>query len=296
LKRRFGFAAILAVGVLLGFCSSANAYFERLFVSARARALGGTGVAVVDDAGATALNAAGLAQISKASFLSSLARPYQLSDLQENFLAAAVHTRLGTMGLSWHRFGLQDVTTEDLFTIAFAHDIIRDSQDASLSVGGSLDVARVGYSTGAYGDTKTVFTGSLGVLLRPFPMIGLGYSARNLGQPAFDWVPGDGATRLGATHAFGLAYYWEENVLFTYERARGQADVWVDAFGIEVNAGDQVRMRGGLNSGGVTGGLGVRVSALTIDAGVSTHDVMGLTYYMSVSVTLRDSEEGYPYE
>ncbi len=234
-------------------CSDANAYFERLFVSARAVSLGGAFVAVADDPSATVVNAAGLTQISSPSFLSSFEQPYGLSDLHENFVAAAMRTRFGSLGLSWHRFALQDVTTEDLFTVAFGRDIVRNSQDASLSVGGSLDVARVAY-TSAYADAKTVLTGSLSVLLRPFPAIGFGYSVRNLGQPAFDWVAGDGATRLEVSHSFGLAYHWQEQALFVYERARGQDDVWVDALGVEARAGDQVRMRGGLQDGDVTGG------------------------------------------
>jgi hypothetical protein len=291
LTRRFGSTIVLVVGILLGLGSDANAYFERLFVSARAFSLGGASVAIVEDPSATLLNTAGLAQVPKASFLSSLERPYELSDLNASFVAAAVRTRFGVVGLSWHRFGLQDVTSEDLFTVAFAGDLIRNSQDASLSIGAGLDLAQVRYSS-TYTDAKSVLTGSLGVLLRPFPAIGLGYSVRNLGQPAFDWVAGDGATRLEATHAFGLAYHWQEDVMFVYERALGQDDVWRDALGVEVHAGEQLSMRGGLHDGDVTGGLGVRVSMLTLDAGVTAHDVMGLTYYVSIGLTLRDPEEG----
>ena len=36
----------------------------------------------------------------------------------------------------------------------------------------------------------------------------------------------------------------------------------------------------------VTGGLGVTVSRIVVDAGVSGHDVMGLTYYISIGFSL----------
>jgi len=287
LKARFRSVIVLLVGcvILLGVCVPAHAYFERLFVSSRAFSLGGAFVPIADEPSAAVINSAGLAQIQTPEFLSSFARPYSLSDLEEHFLAAAVPVGFGTVGLSWHRFGLRGVTSEDLFTIAFGADYIRNSQDASLSFGGSIDIARVAYSR-AYTEAKTVVTGGLSVLLRPFPIFGFGYSIRNLGQPAFDWVPSDGATRLGMTQAFGFSYFYQSWAVFVYERSMGQGGRWTDKLGVEVNAGKQLRIRGGLNKGDVTGGLGVTVSRIVVDAGVSGHDVMGLTYYISIGFSL----------
>jgi hypothetical protein len=227
---------------------------------------------------------------------SSFARPYDLSDLEEHYLAAAVPVGFGTLGLSWHRFGLRGVTSEDLYSIAFGADYIRNSQDASLSFGGNIDIARVSYSSG-YADAKTVVTGGLSVLLRPFPIIGIGYSIRNLGQPSFDWVPTDGATRLETTQAFGLSYYYQQWVVFAYERSMGQDGRWTDRLGVEVDAGKQLRIRGGLSGGDVTGGLGVTVSRIIVDAGVTGHDVMGLTYHISIGFSLApETGEDYPDE
>lgn len=293
-RTAIGFLCVLAI--VTGLCKPASAYFERLFVSSRAFALGGAFVAIADDPGAVIINSAGLAQISTPTFLSSVSRPYELSDLLENYVAAAVPTRFGTVGLSWHRFGLEDVAGEDLFSIAIGTDYIRNSQDASLSFGGSLDIARVGYASG-YGDAKTVVTGSVGVLLRPFPVIGIGYSIHNLGQPSFDWIAADGKTNLKMTQAFGLAYYWQRRVVFSLERAMGQDGRWWSALGIEVNTSDALRLRGGLNAGDVTGGLGVTIAPITLDAGVTAHDVLGLTYYISLGVALpKKSTGGYPGE
>jgi hypothetical protein len=271
--------------MLVGHAAPAGAYFERIFVSSRAFSLGGAFVALADEPSATVINAAGLAQITSLSFLSSFDRPYEISDLQESYLAAAIPTGIGTVGLSWHRFALHNVTSEDLFTIAFGGDYIRNSQDASLSFGGSIDIARVAYSS-VYSESKTVVTGSLSVLLRPFPIIGMGYSIRNLGQPSFDWVAGDGKTNLEMTQAFGLAYHWERRAVFVYERAMAQNGDWVDKMGVEVIAGKQLRIRGGMDNGDVTGGLGVTVSQIIVDAGVAGHEVMGLTYYISLGLTL----------
>lgn len=272
----------------------ADAYFERLSISSRAVSLGGAFVAVADDASAVVINPAGLTQVSSLSFLSSFDQPYSISDLQEHFLAAAIPSRFGTIGLSWHRFALRDVMSEDLVTIAFGRDYIRTSQDASLSFGGSVDIARVAHSD-TYTESKTVVTGSLSVLLRPFPIIGIGYSIRNLGQPSFDWLPGDGRTNLKMTQTFGLAYHWQRSAVILYEHMRGQDGEWADRFGIEVNAGKDLRIRGGLSDGEVSGGMGVEVSTVVFDVGVTGHDALGLTYYVSIGASLPSDATKDPY-
>jgi len=257
-------------------------------------------VSIADDPCAVVLNPAGLTQIRTASVLSTISEPYGLSDLGEYYLAAGLPTNFGTFGLSWHRFGLDGVTSEDLFTIAFGRDLIRTSQDASLSVGAGLDIAHVGYTDDAGGASATVASGTLAVLLRPFPFIGVGYTVRNIGEPSFDFgqvssgsgISAPGQTPLEATHAFGFAYHWEEKFSVVYERERGQDARWTDRIGIEVRAGDHLRVRSGLVGADVTGGLGVLWSNVTIDAGVTSHDVLGLSYLMSVGISLPREDEG----
>ncbi|MDH3215697.1 MAG: hypothetical protein OEN01_05315 [Candidatus Krumholzibacteria bacterium] len=280
--------------MLLTYCERADAYFERIIVSSRAFALGGAFVALADDPGATVVNAAGLTQIRSLSVLSSFDIPYDISDLQENYLALALPAKFGVLGFSWYRFALSDVTSEDLFTFAYGRDYIRTSQDASLSFGASIDVARVAYSS-VYTDSKTVVTGSLSVLLRPFPIIGMGYSIRNLGQPSFDWVLGDGRTVVKTTQTLGVAYYWDRRSVFVYERARAQDGKWADRVGIEVHAGKELDIRGGLANGDVTGGVGLTVSGIALDVGVSGHETLGLTYHFSVGFAMPSKKaDGLP--
>lgn len=299
-----------AIGVVCAVCAAivaflphaTSAYFERIALSSRVQALGGAYVAIADDPCAVVLNPAGLTQIRTASVLSTISEPYGLSDLGEYTIAAGLPTSIGAFGISWHRFGLDGVTSEDLFTFAFGRDLIRTSQDASLSVGAGLDIARVAYTGDAGGASATVVSGTLAVLLRPFPFIGAGYTVRNLGEPSFDFalVPGSsgstiGRTRLEATHAFGFAYHWEEKFSVVYERQRGQDARWTDRIGVEIRAGDHLRVRSGLVDADVTGGVGVLWSNVTIDAGVTSHDALGLSYLVSVGISLPvkgDEEEG----
>ncbi|MEJ2720846.1 MAG: hypothetical protein P8181_06850 [bacterium] len=296
MRNRFGpvLLAVFSIACLIAGPRPSPAYFERVFLSARNQSMGGAFVGVANDASATIINPAGLTEVNSVSFLSSLARPYGLSDLSESCIAAAVPTRFGNVGLAWHRFALEDVTSEDLFSLSFGRDLIRRSQGASLSIGAGLDVVNVSYAEDEIDDSKTAISGSVGVLLRPFPMIGIGYAVRNIGEPSFDFIAGGGATSLGMTHTFGLAYHWNDACSILYDRERDQDAKWQNRFGLEVFAGANLRVRAGLAGSDVTGGIGVVISNLTIDAGVTAHEVLGTTYMVSVGVALPSGDEKGP--
>ncbi len=285
--------------------SHANAYFERLALSSRVYAMGGAYVSAADDPSAVVLNPAGLAQIYTPSVLSTISEPYGLSELRETFLAAALPTRVVSIGLAWHSFGLDGVTSENLFSLALGRDIIRTSQDASLSVGAGIDIARVAYS-GELHVSETVLTGTVSMLLRPFPFIGAGYTVRHLGKPSLDFgLPSwsnpyglePGAARLEVTHTFGFAYHWERTFSILYERERGQDERWRNRIGVEVRAGDHLRLRSGLAGDDVAGGVGVAWSNVTVDVGVTSHGALGLSYLVSAGISLptadKEKDEGW---
>jgi hypothetical protein len=292
LKRRHAGAWIIAASLLLSVWPArpARAYFERFFVSSRALSLGGAFVALADDPAAAVVNPAGLTQLTSVRLMASFQQPYGLPDLEEHFVAAALPTRFGAVGLSWHRFAMRDATAEDVFTLAYGRDYIRTSQDASLSFGASLDVARVSFRA-PYDVSRTAATGSVSVLLRPFPIIGMGYAVRNIGQPTFDLNAGGGRTSLGAVHSLGLAYHWQNRVTLLYERDRGQDAVWRDYAGIEASAGKELSVRAGLHQGDVTGGVGAVVSGVVFDVGVSTHETLGVSYHVSLGFNFPSSGE-----
>jgi len=289
--RRRSTILLVIAAVVLAAARPADAYFERLYLSARAFSMGGVFVSVADDPSGVVYNPAGLTQIPTASVLTTISHPYGLSDLNEYFLAGAIPTGIGAFGVSWHRFSLSDVVSEDLFTLAYGRDLIRTSQDASLSVGAAVDIARAAYAD--VSESETVVSGALSVLLRPFPVIGMAYTVRNIGEPTFDFALNGGnsdawagPTPLEMVHTFGLAYHWDRRVSILYERERGQDGMWRDRLGLEVKAGNALRLRSGLFDGSVTGGIGVNVSNVQIDAGVVSHDMLGLTYLISVGISL----------
>lgn len=279
-KRHSAIAAVALVLAGLSLPQSAGAYFERMLLSTRTMSLGEAFVAVADDPSAAVENPAGLAQIRTISLLSSLVKPYGVSDLEESYLAAALPVKIGAAGLSWHRLSLDGVTSEDLFSLAFGYNYIRTTLDASLSFGASVDLARVSYA-GPYEESQTAVSGSFGVLLRPFPIIGIGYTVRNLGQPSVDFIPGGGGTPLKTAHTWGLAYHWEQ-VSFLFEREMTPNRAWRNHFGLEVRFPAGLSFRSGLNGGDVAGGIGIHLSDFRIDLGATAHEELGTSYVVSV--------------
>lgn len=286
---------VLSIVLLAGIAETRNpqpahAYFDRVYASARTIALGGAFAGIADDPAALNTNPGGLTSIAGYSFLTTVLRPYGIEDLEESYFAAVIPTGIGSAGISWHRLSLNGIITEDMLSFGFGRDYIRTSQDASLSYGGTLDLARVSVGD-RFDESRTVVTGSLGVLLRPFPIIGMGYSVRNLIPRSLEILDG-GVTDLERTHVWSLAYHWDNKVSIVFDRNRDQLGNWSNQIGIEVAAITGLSLRSGVNDQGVSGGLGVYLSGVKIDAGVASHDVMGLSYVISAGYSFIPRTDG----
>lgn len=279
-----------AVLVLLGWATPSRAHFEHLLLSTRTVSLGGSFVAIADDPSATVDNPAGLAGIPAFAVMTTYQRPYGVDGLDEGVIAAAVPTRAVSAGASWFHRGLAGAISEDLFTLGVARDLKRTSEDASLSVGASLDLARVSVTGG---NAATALAFGAGVLLRPFAFIGLGYSIRSINQPDIDLVPGGGATPLRRSQAVGLAYYWQQRVVFTAETREDPDGVWRAHGGLEVVAAPHLTLRAGLDGAHAAAGAGLSVRGVTLDVGMSTHETLGASYLVTLRYARPHAEVPY---
>ena len=253
-------------------------------MSTRAAALGGAFVAIADDASAVVDNPAGLCGLPTLTLLATYQRPYGVSGLDDGYLAVAMPVPGVNAGASWFHRGLAGAFSEDLFTVAVGRDVKRTSEDASLSVGASIDVARVAADVEAT-DAATAVAFGAGVLLRPFAFIGLGYSIRNINQPDIDLVPGGGSTTLESTQAVGLAYYWQDRLVVTVETRQDATGAWKNRGGAELQLERHLALRGGLDATRATIGVGILWQGFAFDAGMTGHETLGASY----AVTLRYS-------
>jgi hypothetical protein len=285
-------AAGVSIVLALWGAAPVQAHFERSIASSRQLALGGAMVSIATDASAAVINPAGLAELHRWSLVTTYQRPYRVADLDEGFAAGALRVGgVGAVGLAFHYVGLRDVMSESVLTLAVARDLIRTSEDASLSVGASLDLARVSASD-RFDASESALTGGASVLLRPFPSIGMAYAMRNITEPEFDLVAGGGASRMERMQSWGLSYIWHQRVTVSYERGddgRG----WSDHVGLEVDLGPYLDVRSGVGWGSAAGGVGIAWRNLTFDAGFSSHEYLGSSYVVTVGYT--PEAPGNPY-
>ncbi len=270
--------------VLCALCTRAelaNAYFERVVLSARSASMGSAFVAVADDPSAVRDNAAGLTGIPALSFLASYNQPYGVSEINEGFLAAVLPMSGLSAGVSWFHRGVEDALSEDLVTLAIARDLKRTSEDASLSVGATVDFARVSTEAEASGAQSAVTFG-VSVLLRPFSFIGLGYSIKNIIEPTFDLIEGGGDTPLERAQAVGLSYYWQDRLLATFETRQDSEGDWKSRGGVEVRIENHIFLRGGLEESHLSAGAGIAARGFTVDLGMASNDDLGATYLFTL--------------
>jgi hypothetical protein len=278
-RRRRLAALALAVGVVC--CAAqARAYFERVVPSARTTALGGAFVAIANDPSAVLSNPAGLALIPRTSGLATYERPFGVSDVDAGNACAAVPSRAGVLGASWHYLGLRGALSENLVSVAFARHLISTTQDASLSVGLSLDFARV--AADATGRSDNFVTGGFGVLLRPFPMIGMGYSVRNLREGDLHLLDGGPGTPMLRQQAWAFSYKWHDRVTLIVERRQDAARQWRNHAGLEIVTHPNLHLRGGADGRHLTAGFGVLWRGIRLDVAMAAHDLLGSTYVLSI--------------
>lgn len=272
---------VVGAAIALVAAGDAHAHLEHAVLSARSASMGGAFVAVADDPSAVVENAAGLSGIPTLTFLSTYNRPYGVDGLDEGYLAAVAPLSGVTIGASWFHRGVRDALSEDLLSLAIARDLKRTSEDASLSVGATLDAARVSVS-GNHDASDTQVTFGASVLLRPFAFIGLGYSIRNVTEPSFDLVEGGGNTALSRAQAVGLSYYWDQRLLATIETRQDADGDWKTRGGLELRIENHVLLRGGLDGDHVTTGVGINARGFSLDLAMSSHDELGATYLFTL--------------
>lgn len=290
-RRRLRHAVFLVVAAEFALAPCAHAYFEGALLSSRSASLGGSFVAIADDPSAVIDNPAGLSGIRPPSLLATYQKPYGVEGLDESFVALSVRAPWFTAGVGWFHRGLADALSETRMTLAIARDLKRTSEDASLSIGASVDVVGVSAYEAIDANDTAVAVGA-GVLLRPFAFIGLGYNVRNLNEPSLDLVPGGGDTPLLRSQAIGLSYYWQERLTVTAEWFE-QASRWSTRGGVELRLGPYVTLRGGLEAARAAAGVGLVWRSVGLDAGFLSHEALGQSYIVTFRYTRKEAPIPY---
>ena len=272
--------AVLALVIGAACATSAGAYFERILTSSRVVAIGGAFVSVADDAVAAYVNPAGLTSLPSYHLLATWNQPYGLDDVNDAFVAGGVSTGFGAFGVSWFHRGVSGVSSENLVTLSFSRDLKRTSEDASLSVGAFVDLAQVSVSDRFNASDGAAMLG-LSAHMRPFPVIGVGYTIRNINEATLTLIDGGVGTPLERQQSFGLSWFWEQRLIVSFEHSQDTVGEWHSHGGIEFTFERYVTLRGGISGRNASTGFGLAYRGMTFDVGVASHDVLGATYVVT---------------
>jgi len=257
------------VVAMLAAASSAEASLDRSSGSARSRAMGGAFVSVVDDGSALFINPAGMVTIGGIGVALDYAEPPEDGVRRETRIGVHVPVRRTSVGAGWFRQSLSGDAELERFVAGAARVIASGTQGSFLAVGAGASVARSAGGEGAGADRSAESKAGVdaGVILRPLPVISIGYSIENaLGAR----IRGTGPGAWPRVQRWGASYSWEEKVILSFEGEWSGGSRRL-RYGVSVKAAAPVELMAGFSDGSGSGGIrwiGRRVrAAVSFEAG-----------------------------
>jgi hypothetical protein len=318
----FRFAALLACACA-GACAGAGpaaAYFEEVGSGARAQGMGTAGAAMTDDVTAFYWNPAALDRLSRSEAFAAYGRLLGSPGLYAGAVAVGGRApgRLKSLGIAgaWHRFGVSDVYSEDLWQLSVGRTVRRFPSGHEIALGGALKVGRVGLTpypdpvSGApvdYG-AKTALSFDSSVLWRSPWKLDVAWTAYDWTSPDYGFfAPGEG-TEVPTRHRLAAAYRWNrESTLGAAWTSAGTHGTSRFDLGIEIWFYDVFAIRSGLTDlGGLpdpgtsaqrfqyAGGVGLRDKRWRFDAAVATTRELGTSYRFSLIVPFGQAPAAAP--
>jgi hypothetical protein len=301
-------AVLGAVVLLAAAAGPAAAYFQDVDTGARAQGMGTAGAAMVDDVSAFYWNPAALDRLPRREAFAAYGKPLGVSGLYSGAVAVAGRGPgpLAGVGLAlaWHRYGVSDVYSEDLWQVSAGKTVRRFGSGHELALGGSLKVGRIGFApfpdplTGApseYG-AKTGLSFDTAALWRSPWKLDVSWVAYDWTSPDYGFIEGSDGTEVANRHRVGAAYRWNpESTVGAAWTSAGPGGAARFDLGLEIWFYDVFAIRSGLTDlGGLpdpgtsaqrfqyAGGVGLRNSRWRFDAAVATTRELGTSYRFSL--------------
>jgi hypothetical protein len=235
-----------------------HAQFEEASTSTRSTALGGMFTHVADDPSALFINCAGLVNsvspVLYGDFSGSSGEGYG----GETMIAALYPTPWITVGAGWYRRGLSggDIEDENVLIAGLARKLLTNTGGSYLSVGAALKVGRLAYESSCdcpgSGSSESRVTGDLGLILRPLPVISIGYSMLTVKEADFEEY--GSARSWNRLNRWGISYFWEDRVVVGFEQQRSAGRTTYH-YGLAVRTSTPIEILAGFDDGDVQGGI-----------------------------------------
>lgn len=247
--------------------------FDRTDIGARSQALGNAYVGIADDVWSIFHNAAGLIMLTQweAGFFYS-PQPFGLSELSTGAAAFALPTDFGVLGAGVRSYGFS-LYREFSGALSYARSM------SGVNTGISLNYHSV--SIERYGSSATIGVDA-GIIVQLLKDIRFGIAIRNLNSPTI----GQSGEKLPQTFSTGIAYTPFRTLSIVAGAAKETAFDISSRFGFEYWIIDALALRGGVSDqpSQVCAGTGIRFSIFQFDYSFSTHQELGWTHQVSLTI------------
>jgi len=229
----------------------------------RAMAMGGAFVALGDDASTIFINAAGAVLAESIIMYGEYSERTGGEELYEAGFAALLPARGTMLCFGYYRMGEGEGFSRDIVVAGAARKLLDGIGGTFLSVGADVRFGRVmcdlacECSPGNYSESD--FTGDIGVIIKPLPVLSLGASWRNIRETSFDGC-GE-SVEWDKTGRYGLSYFWEDKVVISYEVERSQGR-FIHHHGFSLTTDTPLEIMAGISDEKVSGGLGWHTNRL----------------------------------
>lgn len=274
-----------------------GAEFLKVGVGSRAMALGGSYVALADDAFSMYWNPAGLARVRRREAAAQVNSYFQGVD--QNFLAYAHKSeRNGVYGISLNLFGVSDIPKTTVSANGAVNSVgTFDASDMALSLGYARSItgwflaggaAKYIRSTIASYDANTyAFDG--GVIFLPISRLSVGFTLQNVG-PRYGFMRDKDS--LPILYRMGVAGYLLKNrqLVLTLDLSQAKEEIMTASMGCEYTLMNMYSFRVGYLSAntdvdrGLTAGFGLRYRMLGFEYAFVPYGILGDTHRYSLRV------------
>jgi len=259
--------------------------------SPMAISLGGAFGPIADDGSALFLNPAGPARCESPGFYLDCVREASLGPSRSVKLSIALPVRRFVFASGWYR-GSGDGHIEDRISMGVSRMLIKGTVGSFLSTGMTVDFARVAIDDAFEpgGDSRSGYTASFGVMLRPLPVFSFSCSILNAGGVEFKE---DDVENWPRSVRWGAAYFWRQKVSLVFEQDRRGGEVY-NRYGFILKTSLPVELMGGFYRERVS--AGVRWSSDTFSAicAFSSNRGSKITISLGIEYTIGKKEDkGY---
>jgi competence ComEA-like helix-hairpin-helix protein len=258
-------------------CSPLVAGNEKLDIGARMIGLGGAFTGLAASSNAVFWNTAGLGLLPYREASVFYARPYGLEELAYFTLTynEPLPKNFGGIGFGARRYGFE-LYNETAFHLAYSNSV-----EKKFFYG--IGVSHQSVSIMNYGSAST-FGLDVGMLIMLTPELSIGLAGQNINRPRV----GVSQEELAQTYSIGGAWRATSTLLMVCDVEKDVRFPLAVKVGMEFRPVSAISLRGGFTTepSRFTGGVGVHYRHVDIDYAVASHQQLGITNQMSLSVRL----------